>query len=174
MTEAVVSGRDRRVLEGIALTMVVPALLAFHWVDETRNVRGHLDPPERVTVVAKNGIGQLAGVRWRVLERRSAAPLRGPSGPDVTELRIAMILRPVDAAGAKAAAFGVEYRLVDGEERHWSATGLVSGTPRVRVVSRLTVRGTVPRAKAEALSLEVRPRPGTQPKGTLPLLRFAL
>ncbi|WP_157610423.1 hypothetical protein [Spirillospora albida] len=174
MTEPVVSPRDRRVLEALLVAVVVPALLAFHWVDESRNVRRHLEPPEKATVVAKNGIGRLSGVRWRVLERRTAPPLKGPSGPDVTELRIAMVLRPEDAAGAKTAAYGVEYRLVDGAGRYWSADGLVSGTPRANTVSRLTVRGTVPRAKVEAVSLEVRPRPGTRPKGTLPLLRFAL
>ncbi|WP_242909103.1 hypothetical protein [Actinomadura terrae] len=172
--------RDRRVVQAIALGTLLPALLTLHWVDETHNVRSGLKPEEKVTTVPRGAAGELAGARWQVVDRRTAAPLvtppsGAPSGAvEVAELRVTLSVVPKDAASAKAVgAYGIVYRLRDGDGHVWAATGLDTGTARPGVPVRITVRGTVPRAKADLLALEVRPPAYPRPKGPLPSLRFA-
>ncbi|QXJ23946.1 hypothetical protein AGRA3207_005180 [Actinomadura graeca] len=174
--------RDRRVVQAIALATLLPVLLVVRWVDETHGVHANLKPEEKATTVPRGETGVLGGAQWRVVDRRTAAPLTAGSpagasrGQDVVELRLTLAVRPLDAAGAKTVgSYGIVYRLREdgGGERAWSATGLMTGAPRPGVAARLTVRGTVPRAMAGSLVLEVRPPAYPRGKGPLPLLRFA-
>ncbi|WP_067459597.1 hypothetical protein [Actinomadura macra] len=171
--------RDRRVVQAIALATLLPVLLVLQWVDETHNVHSNLKPEEKVTTVPRGAIGVLGGAQWKVVDRRATAPLTTGTPPnssaDVVELRLTLAVRPLDAAGAKTVgSYGIVYRLREGggERRVWSASGLTLGAPRQGVAMRLTVRGTVPRAKADSLVLEVRPPAYSRGKGPLPLLRF--
>ncbi|MBT2208159.1 hypothetical protein [Actinomadura sp. NEAU-AAG7] len=172
--------RDRRVVQAIALATLLPALLTVHWLDETRDVRSNLKPEEKVTTVPRGAAGELAGARWQVVDRRTTAPLLRPASgappgsAEVAEVRVTLAVVAKDAAAAKAVgAYGIVYRLRDGDGRAWAATGLGTGAARPGVPVRITVRGTVPRAKADLLVLEVRPPAYSRPKGPLPSLRFA-
>ncbi|TDD83292.1 hypothetical protein [Actinomadura rubrisoli] len=177
---------DRRVIQAMALAALVPAFLSLQWLDEERSLRSNLKPREKVITVAHGAVGEFGGARWRLMGRENAASLADPaSAPgtsppggtgagDVTELRLTLAVRPLDAAGAKTVgSYGTVYRLRDGDGHVWSATGLALGTPRQGVPTRITVRATVPRAKVDSLVLEVRPPAYPRPKGPLPLLRFA-
>ncbi|MEU6036195.1 hypothetical protein ABZ801_12375 [Actinomadura sp. NPDC047616] len=164
---------DRRFLEAMALVTLLPALVGLHWLDDTRNIQQRLERPEKPTVVAKGGVGTLAGTRWLFVRRTvTKAPLN--PDPDVAEVRMVVAIRPLTPAGAKAVtSYGMTYRLRDAEGRFWSATALPSSPPRAGATALLTVRGVLPRAKAGTVTLEVRPPATSQPKGPLPSLRFA-
>lgn len=169
---------DRRILQALALLCAVPVLLAVHWVDEVNNIEKNLKPPEKTVTVPPDGIGELVGARWKVMKRETARPLAGGAEQqgDVTELRLAVGVRPGDAASAKAiGSYGLVYRLVDGEGREWSAAATTAGRqPRAGVASLITVKGTVPRAKAESLELEIQaPKTSRQEGEPLLSLRFA-
>lgn len=168
---------DRRVLQAIALLCAVPAILALHWVDETNNIEKNLKPPEKVTTVPPGKVGELVGARWVVMKRATAQPLgaRAQQGSnDVTELRLTVGVRPGDAASAIAVgAYGLVFRFVDGEGRVWTASKVRGKDPRAGVAMALTVKGTVPRAKADSLELEIRAPKASRKKGEPRLsLRF--
>ncbi|GAA0225965.1 hypothetical protein GCM10009527_022980 [Actinomadura nitritigenes] len=170
--------RDRRVVQALALTALLPALLVLKWMDETDSVQKSLKPPEKVTDVPHGATGTLVGAQWKVIARQATAPLSfgtKPKDDTVTELRVVLAVRPDDAAAAKAiGSYGIVYTFTDGDGRSWSATGLAAGTARPGAVSRLTVRGTVPRTVAEALALRVQAPKASRKQGTpLPSLRFA-
>ncbi|WUH98147.1 hypothetical protein OHR68_32285 [Spirillospora sp. NBC_00431] len=166
---------DRRVLQAIALLCVIPAILVLHWADETNNIQKNLKPPEKVTSVQPGQIGELIGAQWKVIGRQNARPLKNDETNDVTDLRIDVAVRPRDAASAKlVGSYGVVYRFVDDDGREWSALGLRVGTPTAGVAMRLTVKGTVPRTKADSLELVIQ-APKTARKDArdpLPSLRF--
>ena len=166
--------RDRRVVQAIALVCAMSAYLVVHWADDTRTVRKNLDPPEKVTTVAEGQIGELAGARWKVFGRQKAAPL-GKAQGDVTELRLQLAVRPSDAASAKAVgAYGLVYRFRDDDGRAWSATALRTREPAAGVAMAVTVRGTVPRAMADSLELEIRaPKTSRKPGAPQASLRFS-
>ncbi|WP_147339580.1 hypothetical protein [Actinomadura spongiicola] len=165
---------DRRIVQAIALVCAVSTFLAVQWLDETNNVRKHLEPPEKVSTVGPGQIGELVGAQWKVMGREEGRPLGGGSN-DVTELRLAVVVRPGDAASAKAVgSYGLVYRFVDDEGREWSAMGSRVGEPRPGVAVRVTVKGTVPRTMAGSLELVIR-APKTERKGQgdpRPSLRF--
>lgn len=170
--------RDRRVVQALALTALLPALLVLKWMDETDSVQKSLKPPEKVTDVPHGATGTLVGAQWKVIARQATAPLSfgtKPKDDTVTELRVVLAVRPDDAAAAKAiGSYGIVYTFTDGDGRSWSATGLAAGTARPGAVGRLTVRGTVPRTVAEALALRVQAPKASRKQGTpLPSLRFA-
>ncbi|KAB2362692.1 hypothetical protein [Actinomadura montaniterrae] len=170
--------RDRRIVQALALTALLPALLVLKWVDETNSVEKNLKPPEKVTDVPHGATGTLMGARWKVVARQATAPLSfgtKPKDGTVTQLQVVLAVRPDDAAAAKAiGSYGVVYTFTDGDGRSWSATGLAAGTPRPGAVARLTVRGTVPRTMAAALALRVQaPKASRKPGTPLPSLRFA-
>lgn len=164
---------DRRVLQAIALVCAVPAILVLNWVDETNNVQKNLKPPEKVVSVQPGQIGELVGAQWKVVDRRQARPLTADSG-DVVELRLIVAVRPGDAASAKTVgSYGLVYELLDDDGRTWSAMGIRAGQPRPGVAARVTVKGTVPRAKADALELRVQaPKTSRKDGEPLPSLRF--
>ncbi|MEU9025154.1 hypothetical protein [Actinomadura sp. NPDC048394] len=170
--------RDRRIVQALALTALLPALLVLKWVDETNSVEKNLKPPEKVTDVPHGATGSLMGAQWKVVARQATAPLSfgtKPKDDTVTQLQVVLAVRPGDAAAAKAiGSYGVVYTFTDGDGRSWSATGLAAGTPRAGAVARLTVRGTVPRTMAAALALRVQaPKASRKPGTPLPSLRFA-
>ncbi|TYB40863.1 hypothetical protein [Actinomadura chibensis] len=165
---------DRRILQAIALVCAVSAILVIQWKDERNNVQKNLKPPEKVTSVREGQIGELVGAQWKVMGRQTARPLTGGDGNDVVELRMTVAVRPGDAASAKSVdSYGLTYRFLDDEGREWSALGIKDGAPRPGVPMRVTVRGTVPRTKADSLDLQVRP-PKLERKQGEPLvsLRF--
>lgn len=169
---------DRRILQLLALVCVVPAILVLHWVDETNNMQKNLKPPEKVTTVPPGEIGELIGARWKVFGREKGRPRTSGSqqgGPnDVTELRLAVAVRPGDAASAKlVGSYGLVYRLHDDDGHEWSARASSEAKPRAGVAMRITVTGTVPRTKADSLELEIRAPKTSRKKGDpLPSLRF--
>ncbi|MDL4814915.1 hypothetical protein [Actinomadura opuntiae] len=170
--------RDRRIVQALALTALVPAFLVLKWTDETHSVQKNLKPPEKVTTVPNGATGTLAGAQWKVAGRQVRAPLAFGSRPKddtVTELQVVLAVRPDDAAAAKTVgAYGFVYTFTDGGGRSWSATGLTAGTPQQGAVTRLTVRGTVPRSEAATLALRVQaPKTSRKPGAPLPSLRFA-
>ncbi|MFI0481906.1 hypothetical protein [Actinomadura sp. 9N215] len=168
---------DRRVLQAIALLCAVPAILVLHWVDETNGIQKNLKPREKVTSVQPGQIGELIGAQWKVVGRQQARPLVKDESNDVTDLRVAVAVRPKDAASAKlVGSYGIVYRLVDDEGREWSALASRDGNsdPRAGAAMLITVKGTVPRTKADSLELVVQ-APKTARKGEkdpLPSLRF--
>ncbi|WP_396449948.1 hypothetical protein [Actinomadura sp.] len=166
--------RDRRIVQAIALVCAMAAMLVVPWADETRNVRRALKPPEKVTTVPEGRIGELAGAQWKVVDRRTAAPLGQRQG-DVVELRLEVAVRPSDAASAKAVgSYGLAYRLRDDEGRTWFAGGLQTAEPTPGVAQRVTVKGTVPRTKADALELVIQaPKETRRPGAPQASLRFA-
>ncbi|WP_433229347.1 hypothetical protein [Actinomadura formosensis] len=167
--------RDRRIVEAIALGCAMSALLALQWVDETDKVRRFLKPPEKVTTVPEGRLGVLVGAKWKILDRRTAEPLGGGRG-DVVELRLDLGVLPSDDASAKAVgSYGLAYRLQDDDGREWSAAGLTTAPPKAGVAMRITVRGTVPRAKADSLELRIQAPKETRKKPEDPLasLRFS-
>ncbi|TDD80517.1 hypothetical protein E1293_20610 [Actinomadura darangshiensis] len=167
--------RDRRIVEAIALVCAVSALLVLQWKDEDGNVRKNLKPPEKVTTVAEGQIGELVGAQWKIYGRATGEPLGAKPQGDVTELRLKLAVRPSDAASAKAVgSYGLGFRLHDGDGHEWSATALKTGEPRAGVAMGFTVRGTVPRAKADELELEIQaPKTARKPGGAQPSLRFS-
>ncbi|MWA04520.1 hypothetical protein F8568_029905 [Actinomadura sp. LD22] len=170
--------RDRRVIQALALTALLPAFLVLKWTDETDSVQKSLKPPEKVTDVPQGATGTLMGAQWKVVARQATAPPSfgtKPKDDTVTQLQVVLAVRPGDAAAAKAiGSYGVGYTFTDGGGRSWSATGLVAGTPRAGTAGRLTVRGTVPRTLAAALALKVQaPKASRKPGTPLPSLRFA-
>lgn len=113
------------------------------------------------------------------MKRETARPLaggsaQGPAQGDVVELRFWVGVRPGDAASAKAVgSYGVAYRFVDGEGREWSATAAGGREFQAGVPALINLRGTVPRAKADSLELEIRaPRTDRKPGEPLLSLRF--
>ncbi|TMQ98315.1 hypothetical protein ETD83_19355 [Actinomadura soli] len=166
--------RDRRVLQALALLCAVPAVLVLHWVDATNGIEKNLKPPEKVTSVRPGQIGELIGAQWKVVGRRQAPPLARDDANDVVDLRVAVAVRPRDAAGAKSvASYGIVYRLVDDEGREWSALAIPEGTPRAGVAMRVIVKGTVPRTKADSLELVIQaPKTSRKAGDPLPSLRF--
>jgi hypothetical protein len=165
--------RDRRVVQAMALVCAVSAILVVQWADEANSVKKNLKPPEKVTTVPEGQIGELAGAKWKIYGRQKAEPLRKTG--DVTELRLQLAVRPSDAASAKAVgSYGLSYRLYDGDGHQWSATGLSRSQARAGVAMGITVRGTVPRSKADSLELEIRaPATSRKPGEPLPSLRFS-
>ncbi|MFB4308685.1 hypothetical protein [Actinomadura sp. GTD37] len=170
--------RDRRIVQAIALTCAMAAMLVLPWLDETENVRKSLKPPEKVTTVPEGRIGELAGAQWKIFDRRTAAPLGtaqdGETRSDVVELRLEVAVRPSDAASAKAVgSYGLRYRFRDGDGRTWFANGFRRTEPKAGVAMRVTVRGTVPRSKAEALQLQIQePKESRKLGAPLASLRF--
>ncbi|MFA1537746.1 hypothetical protein [Actinomadura monticuli] len=174
--------RDRRIVQAIALVCAMAAMLVLPWTDETANVRKSLKPPEKVTTVPEGRIGELVGAKWKVYDRRTAAPLGvaqagGQAGGqgDVVELRLQVAVLPSDAASAKAVgSYGLLYRLHDDDGHVWFASGVRTAEPRAGAAMRITVRGTVPRSKAEALELRIQaPKESRKPEDPLVSLRFA-
>lgn len=147
---------DRRILQAIALICAVSAILVIQWKDERNNVQKNLKPPEKVTSVRQGQIGELVGAQWKVMARQTARPLVSGGESDVVELRMTIAVRPGDAASAKSVdSYGLTYRFLDGDGREWSALGIKDGQPRAGVPMKVTVRGTVPRTKADSLELQV-------------------
>lgn len=174
--EAAGTGRlrplDRRVLQAIALVCAVSAFLVLQWVDETNNVEKNLKPPEKVVAVEPGQIGELVGARWKVIRRKQARPLTSDASNanDVTELRLAVAVRPGDAASAEAVgSYGLVYRLLDDDGREWSTLATKEAEPRPGVAMLITVKGTVPRTKADSLELEIQ-APKAARKRSEPLL----
>ncbi|MFD0902545.1 hypothetical protein [Actinomadura sediminis] len=164
--------RTRRVVEACALAVLLPGLLGLYWVDETGRAES-LEPPVKVSSVARGEIGELAGARWTVYKRESA-PLPGSSARDAVQLQVVLAVKAQDAESVKTiGGYGMEYRFTDARGREWTANASkpVEVTPGQAFP--LTVRGTVPRAGAESLALVVRP-PETERRGgdPLPSLRF--
>ncbi|GAA2168825.1 hypothetical protein [Actinomadura napierensis] len=170
--------RDRRIVQALALTALLPAFLVLKWTDETDSMQKNLKPPEKVTTVPNGATGTLAGAQWKAVARQARAPLAfgtKPKDDTVTELQVVLAVRPDDAAAAKTiGSYGFVYTFTDGGGRSWSANGLAAGTPRPGAVTRLTVRGTVPRTEAAALALRVQaPKTSRKSGKPLPSLRFA-
>ncbi|MEU5991307.1 hypothetical protein ABZ806_20255 [Spirillospora sp. NPDC047418] len=167
--------RDRRIVQAIALVCATAAMLAIPWADETGTVRKFLKPPEKVTTVPEGQIGELAGAQWKVFDRKVAEPLGGKGQGDIVELRLAVAVRPSDAAAAKAVgSYGLQYRLHDDDGHAWFASGVRTTEPKAGVALRITVKGTVPRAKADALELRIQaPKETRKPEDPLASLRFA-
>ncbi|QKW33596.1 hypothetical protein HUT06_05770 [Actinomadura sp. NAK00032] len=168
--------RDRRVVQAIALVCAMAAMLVIPWADETDLMRDSLKPPEKVTALPEGRIGELVGAKWKVLDRRTAAPLGDrQSGGDVVELRLKLAVRPSDAASAKAVgSYGLRYRFHDGDGRVWFAVGLRTAEPKAGVAMGITVKATVPRAKADELELHIQaPKETRKPGGPLASLRFS-
>ncbi|NKZ02442.1 hypothetical protein [Actinomadura latina] len=165
--------RDLRIVQAVALVCAVSAMLVLPWADETDKVRKFLKPPEKVTTVREGQVGKLAGAQWKVVDRRTAAPLGDRQG-EVVELQLDVAVRPSDAAGVKAVgSYGLAYRLRDDDGRTWSADGLRTTEPKAGVALRITVKGTVPRTEADALELEIQAPKETRKAGDpLPSLRF--
>ncbi|MFA1550821.1 hypothetical protein [Actinomadura chokoriensis] len=174
--------RDRRIVQAIALVCAMAAMLVVPWADETRMVRKSLKPPEKVTTVPEGRIGELVGAKWKIIDRRTAVPLGGGTQGgaqdagqgDVVELRLELAVRPSDDASAKAVgSYGLSYRLLDDDGHEWSATGAPSTQPKAGVAMGITVKGTVPRAKADALELQIQAPKETRKQGApLVSLRF--
>lgn len=164
---------DRRFLQAMALVTLLPALVGLHWLDDTRTIQQRLERPEKPTTVAKDKVGVLADTRWLFVRRTVAQAPLNPD-PNVAEVRMVVAIKPLTEAGAKTVgSFGMSYRLRDDEGHIWSATALPSSTPRAGAITLLTVRGVLPRAKAQTATLEVRPPTTYRPKEPLPSLRFA-
>lgn len=167
--------RDRRVVQAVALVCAMAAMLVIPWADETGLVRDSLKPPEKVTTLPEGQIGELVGAQWKIFDRRTAAPLGDQGGGDVVELRMELAVRPADDASAKAVgSYGLQYRFHDGDGRVWFANALRTAEPKAGVAMRVTVRGTVPRAKADELELRIQAPKETRKQGTpLASLRFS-
>lgn len=167
--------RDRRIVQAIALVCAMAAMLTIPWADETRTIRKFLKPPEKVTTVPEGQIGVLAGAQWKVYDRRVAEPLGDKDQGDVVELRLALAVRPSNADGAKAVgSYSLQYRLYDDDGHQWSANGVRTVEPKAGVAMRITVKATVPRAKADALELRIQaPKETRKPEDPLASLRFA-
>ncbi|KAB2347809.1 hypothetical protein [Actinomadura rudentiformis] len=163
-------GGERRFIEVIVLVCLASLLLGLRWVDSKDAVRKTFQPPEQVTSVARGAPGVLADIEWRVTGRTAGRAL-GERDPEVAELRLTLTARPLNAAGMKAIrGYGISYRVLDAEGREWDATGL----PRPGAPYQVTVRATVPRSKADSLTLEVlAPRDVERRGAPRPSLRFA-
>ncbi|WP_233618042.1 hypothetical protein, partial [Actinomadura sp. WAC 06369] len=164
--------RARRVVEVCVLAVLLPGLLGLYWVDETGRAES-LEPPVKVSSVARGKIGELVGARWTVYKRESA-PQGGPAGQDAVQLQVVLAVKAQDAKSAKTVGgYGMEFRFVGRDGREWTADA--SKPPQVTPGQAfpITVRGTVPRARAESLALVVRP-PESERRGAdpLPSLRF--
>lgn len=165
--------RTRRVVEACALAVLLPSLLGLYWVDETGRAED-LEPSVKVSSVARGKIGELAGARMTVYKRESAPRPGAPEGQDVVQLQVILAVKAQDAESAETiGGYGVEYRFVGGQGLEWTANASKPTRIQPGKAFPLTVRGTVPRAKAESLALEVR-LPETARKGAAPLpsLRF--
>ncbi|GAA2615508.1 hypothetical protein SMC26_25075 [Actinomadura fulvescens] len=163
-------GGERRFIEVIVLVCLASLLLSLRWVESQDTVRKAFEPPDKVTSVAGGGSGVLADIEWRVTNRTVGQALGGKD-PEVAELRLTLIARPLGPAGMKTIkGFGIGYRLRDPDDRVWDAAGMA----RPNAPYQITVRATVPRSKAGSLSLEVQaPRDLKQRGAPRPLLRFA-
>lgn len=169
--------RDRRIVQALAVAVLLPAFLVLKWVDQSDGAQQNLKPPEKVTSVAHGAVGHLADAQWKVVSRGTEAPLGSGDRQDgdATELQVVLAVRPETAAAAKTiGSYGVGYFFEDGDGRTWSAGGIAAGTPRQGVAGKLTVKGTVPRSEAAALALVVKAPKASRKKGKpLPSLRFA-
>ncbi|MEW2358898.1 hypothetical protein [Spirillospora sp. NPDC029432] len=170
----VLSPRDRRVLEAIALITLVPVLLSLRWiVDDNLADRVAQDRPEKVTTVPRGTVATWNDVRWRLYAQSVAGPPLG-QGPEVAELRLAVAVKPMNDAGAKLlTSYGLGYRVTDAEGHVWTGRGSTLTPPRPGAATKLTVTVALPRSKANSVALEVRPPEQPRQKGPLPLLRFA-
>ncbi|MBE1533328.1 hypothetical protein [Actinomadura algeriensis] len=163
--------RTRRVIEACALAVLLPVLLGLHWIDESGRAES-LDAPVRVSSVAKGKIGELLGARWTVYKREIVPGT--VENPDAVDLQVVLAVKAQDAKSVQAiGGYGTTYRFVDGQGREWGANARTPVNVQPGKAFALTVRGTVPRAKAGSLALEVR-APETARKGAAPLpsLRF--
>ncbi|WP_157431307.1 hypothetical protein [Actinomadura hibisca] len=170
--EPVMTPRDRRVIQAVALASLVTLLLVLHWADESKSAQRLAPPQEKAIDVPKGDAGELAGAQWWQVNRLASKqpPAGGPA--DAAEMHVILSVRPKTATAAKTVSYGTTYKLRDTEGHVWSATGTAApqtpGTP-----IRITVRAVVPRAKLRSLTLEVRPPADPARKGPRPLLRFA-
>ncbi|OLT10844.1 hypothetical protein BJF79_25580 [Actinomadura sp. CNU-125] len=60
-----------------ALAVLLPAFLGLNWIDESGRAES-LEPPVRVSSVARGKIGEMSGARWTVYKRETA---RSPGRP---------------------------------------------------------------------------------------------
>lgn len=168
--------RERRALQAVALLCAVATLLSLQWLDEARTAEKNLKPPEKTVTAKPDAIADFLDARWKVLKYDTAQPLGSTSYQgDVTELRLWVGVRPNTAEAARTVgSFGLVYRFTDDGGRHWTALGTVTGKPpQAGVASLITVRGTVPRSKADSLELEIRqPQASRKPGRPLLSLRF--
>ena len=70
--EPLMTPRDRRVIQAVALLSLVPLLLVLQWVDKSGGARRLGPPQEKAVEVPKGGTGELAGAQWRQVDRRSS------------------------------------------------------------------------------------------------------
>ncbi|MGI5166767.1 hypothetical protein ACQEU3_20685 [Spirillospora sp. CA-253888] len=170
--EPLMTPRDRRVIQAVALVSLVPLLLVVQWVDRSGGARRLGPPQERAVDVPRGGAGELAGAQWRQVDRLASnrPPLGGPA--DAAEMRVVLAVRPRTEGAVKTVSYGTTYRLRDAEGHVWSATG-TAAPRRPGAPIQITVRAVVPRAKLRSLILEIRPPAHPPPKGPRPLLRFA-
>lgn len=158
-------------MEVLALVCLLPAFLGVQWLDETNRAES-LEPPVKVSSIADGKVGELVGARWTLGERKITP--RKAAGQDVAELQVALgVKAPTAESAKKVGGYGMEFRFVDEQGREWTARASPTGQVPVGKVHVFTLRGTVPRAKAESLAVVVRP-PKTERKGAAPLpsLRF--
>ena len=166
---------ERRLIQAVVLVCAVPGFLVLQWTDERKNVEGNLKPPEKVTTVPAGKIGEFAGAHWKLIGRKAGRPLTSAEGGDVAELQLSVAVRPETAASAKTVgSYGLTYQLFDDSGREWSALGTRRWEPRAGVPMLITVRGTVPRAKADSVELQIQQPKAERKKGApLASLRFA-
>ena len=165
--------RERRILQILALVCLVPTLLSLQWLDETRGIEKGLKPPEKVVTARRDAVADFLGARWKALKYETAQPLAGgPDQGEVTELRVWVGVRPDTPEAAKTVgSYGLVFRFADDDGHRWSAAGTttVGNPPRAGSASLISVRGTVPRSKAESLELEIQ-QPKESRKQGRPLL----
>jgi hypothetical protein len=169
--------RDRRFIEALALLSLIPLVLGLQWVEWTRNADKIFGGPEKPTRVAKGTAGTIGDVQWR-LERRAEAPPYSKVDPQATQLRLTMLVTPLNAAGVKKInGHGFEYAFRDQDGREWNASADTpdgnTADPRPGVAMRLVVTGVLPRSKAGTVILQIQPDPVGRKPERQASLRFA-
>lgn len=159
------------------MVAIIPLVLGLQWVEWNKNADKTFGGPEDPTHVAKGTAGTIGDVQWR-LEQRGEAPPYSKVDPQATQLKLTMLVKPLNAAGAKKIdGHGFEYAFRDQDGRQWDASADTpdgnTANPQPGVPLRLVVTGVLPRSKAGSVALQIQPDPvGRKPERQVSL-RFA-
>lgn len=163
----------RRVIEAVALLLLVLGLLTAQRIDDEHQSRAY-QTRERVTVVPRGGTGTIGHIQLRLLGRDTTGSPKSDIAGAVT-LRLILQARPLDAKAAKDLDT-VGYTVRDRAGHVWSAFGSTDpgNKPAAGAVGQVTITADVPARLVNSVVLEARTggpaRTGTAPT---PVLRFA-
>lgn len=176
--------RRRRMVEALALALLVPLTLGLQWFDQKKLVEAVFAPEEAITVVPRAKTAEMAHARW-VMGGRLPNASNGLSTASkvegATKITLLVGVKALDPQGSKEASVGnLKFRLVDRAGNKWEANadykgedGRFVGNPPVGKAIPIHVTAEVPAQLADQLVLDVMQTGPHRPKGPVRVLRFA-